>query len=42
MASQIQGFDERETHAVVDWVSRLQPAAELQAPPGWRNPDFKK
>jgi cytochrome c553 len=42
MASQIQGFDERQTHAVLDWVSRLEPPAELQAPPGWHNPDFAK
>jgi cytochrome c553 len=42
MAGQIQGFDERQSHAVLDWVSRLQPPAELQAPPGWRNPDFAK
>jgi cytochrome c553 len=40
MAKQIANFKERETHAVLDYVSRLQPAEELQAPPGWRNPDF--
>jgi cytochrome c553 len=40
MVDQIQGFEERETHAVLDYVSRLEPAIELQAPPGWHNPDF--
>jgi cytochrome c553 len=40
MAAQIQGFGERETHAVLDYVSRLEPPPELQAPPGWHNPDF--
>ncbi len=40
MATQIQGFKTRETQAVLDYVSRLEPPAELQAPPGWRNPDF--
>lgn len=40
MASQIQGFGEREIRAVLDYVSRLEPPAELQAPPGWKNPDF--
>ncbi len=36
----IQDFDERDVRAVMDYVSRLEPPAELQAPPGWRNPDF--
>jgi cytochrome c553 len=40
MAAQIQGFGERETQAVLDYVSRLEPPEELQAPEGWRNPDF--
>lgn len=40
MAKQIQGFSAEETHAVLDYVSRLEPPAALQAPPGWRNPDF--
>lgn len=40
MVEQIQGFGERETHAVLDYVSRLEPPVEMQAPPGWRNPDF--
>ena len=40
MVAQIRGFDDRQTHAVLDYVSRLEPPEELQAPPGWRNPDF--
>ena len=40
MAAQIKGFDERQTQAVLDYVSRLEPPEELQAPEGWRNPDF--
>lgn len=40
MVSQIQEFGERETNAVLDYVSRLEPPAALQAPPGWKNPDF--
>jgi len=40
MAAQIRTFADRETHAVLDWVSRLEPPAALRAPPGWKNPDF--
>ncbi|MCA9504945.1 MAG: c-type cytochrome [Myxococcales bacterium] len=40
MTAQIAGFEERETKAVLDWVSRLEPPEELRAPAGWRNPDF--
>jgi cytochrome c553 len=40
MVAQIGGFGPRETHAVLDYVSRLQPPEALQAPPGWHNPDF--
>jgi cytochrome c553 len=40
MAAQIQHFTDREMRAVLDYVSRLEPPEELQAPPGWRNPDF--
>jgi len=29
-----------EINAVLDYVSRLQPAAELRAPANWKNPDF--
>ena len=40
MVIQIRGFDARQTHAVLDYVSRLEPPEELRAPPGWHNPDF--
>jgi cytochrome c553 len=40
MEAQIQGFGERDSSAVLDYVSRLEPPAALQAPPGWKNPDF--
>lgn len=40
MVAQIRGFGDRETHAVLDYVSRLEPPEELRAPPGWHNPDF--
>jgi cytochrome c553 len=40
MVAQIQEFDEREILAVLDYVSRLEPPEDFQAPPGWRNPDF--
>jgi cytochrome c553 len=42
MQAQIAAFGDRETHAVLDYVSRLEPPEELQAPPGWSNPDFAK
>jgi len=40
MVAQIKDFEEAEIHAVLDYVSRLQPPEELRAPEGWRNPDF--
>jgi len=40
MARQIQGYGDREVRAVLDYVSRLEPPVEFQAPPDWRNPDF--
>ena len=42
MVTQIQNFDERQTRAVLDYVSRLEPPKEFQAPEGWHNPDFAK
>jgi cytochrome c553 len=42
MVTQIQGFKDKEADAVLDYVSRLEPPAELQAPAGWKNPDFAK
>lgn len=40
MVAQIKAFEKQDIHAVMDYVARLQPPEELQAPPGWRNPDF--
>jgi cytochrome c553 len=40
MAIQIGEFSARQIQAVLDHVSRLEPAEELRAPPGWHNPDF--
>ena len=40
MMAQIQDFEDREIHAVLDYLSRLEPPPELQAPSGWSNPDF--
>jgi len=40
MVTQIQGLKALETRAVLDYVSRLEPPAGLQAPPNWHNPDF--
>ena len=42
MAEQIQGFKEKDAEAVLDYVSRLEPPADMRAPPGWKNPDFAK
>lgn len=41
MVEQIKNFTDRDTMAVLDYVSRLKPAPELVAPKGWKNPDFK-
>ncbi|MGE5504030.1 MAG: c-type cytochrome [Actinomycetota bacterium] len=41
MVKQIQNFSERDTKAVLDYVSRLKPPANLIGPKGWQNPDFK-
>jgi len=40
MVAQIKDFEKPETQAVLDYVSRLEPPEELQAPAGWHNPDF--
>ncbi len=42
MVAQIRDFDARQTQAVLDYVSRLEPPEELRAPPGWHNPDFAR
>ena len=40
MVEQIQPMSEGDRSAILDYVSRLEPPPELQAPPGWQNPDF--
>ncbi|WP_421703340.1 c-type cytochrome [Aliiroseovarius sp.] len=40
MVKQIEGFSERDTLAVLDYVSRLKPPAEKVGDPDWVNPDF--
>jgi cytochrome c553 len=40
MMAQIRGFSAGEIRAVLDYVSRLESPEALQAPQGWRNPDF--
>ena len=40
MHALVKDLTEDQVHAVADYVSRLEPEAELQAPPGWKNPDF--
>jgi cytochrome c553 len=40
MVTQIQGFKTSDAKALLDYVSRLEPPEELQAPEGWQNPDF--
>jgi len=42
MAEQIQNLKDKEVEAVLDYASRLEPPKDLQAPPGWKNPDFAK
>jgi cytochrome c553 len=41
MVEQIKTFTDRDTKAVLDYVSRLKPPADLVAPVGWKNPDFQ-
>lgn len=41
MIKQIQNFTDKDTSAVLDYVSRIKPPAEMVAPKGWENPDFK-
>jgi cytochrome c553 len=40
MVALIQQYDDRQMKAVLDYSSRLLPAAELRAPADWKNPDF--
>jgi cytochrome c553 len=41
MVEQIKNFSDRDTKAVLDYVSRIPAPAELVGPPGWKNPDYK-
>ncbi len=41
MVEQIKNFTERDTKAVLDYVSRIPAPPDLVGPPGWKNPDFK-
>ena len=36
----VKSLNPLQISAVADYLSRLEPPAELQAPPGWKNPDF--
>ena len=40
MVQQIQTFTDKDTKAVLDYVSRLKPPADMLAAPDWVNPDF--
>jgi cytochrome c553 len=40
MVKQIDGFTSQHQAAVLDYTSRLRPAASKLAESGWRNPDF--
>jgi len=40
MVEQIQWFTDRDTAAVLDYVSRLVPPADQLGEVGWENPDF--
>lgn len=42
MQEQILGFSERDTIALIDFVSRLQPTPSRLAGRDWRNPDFPR
>jgi cytochrome c553 len=40
MVAQINSFDDQQIHAILDYVSRLEPPEMMQAPTDWKNPDF--
>lgn len=42
MVKQIQDLSARDIAAIMDYTSRLSPAPQKLAAPGWKNPDFKK
>lgn len=41
MIEQIKNFSDKDTLAVLDYVSRLRPPKEMLGEKGWKNPDFK-
>ena len=41
MVQQIKTFTDRDTKAVLDYVSRIKPPANLIGTKGWQNPDFQ-
>jgi cytochrome c553 len=41
MVQQIQTFTDKDTAAVLDYVSRIKPPAESLGEVGWENPDFQ-
>lgn len=41
MVKQIETFTERDTKAVLDYVSRIKPPADKIGQKGWKNPDFE-
>lgn len=41
MVEQIKNFTDRDTVAVLDYVSRLKPSADILAPEGYKNQDYK-
>jgi len=42
MVDHIRDISDAEARAILDYVSRLEPPKEFQAPRGWRNPDFPR
>ena len=41
MVKQLRGFSAEDIAAIADYASRLKPAHESLAQPGWKNPDFE-
>lgn len=41
MVKQIQGFSDKDMDAVLDYVSRQQPPADMLGKVGWENPDYQ-
>lgn len=42
MVEQIKSFSQSDVSAIMDYVSRMRPAPEKLAKPGWFNPDFPR